>query len=517
VTDATVDTRSGKVSGTFRDARTEPGRARTRGTARPEAADGNGVHVFRGIPYAAPPTGPRRYRAPQPPDPWTDVRECLDAGPVAPQPPSPFEAMLGAPSPHWDEDCLTLNVWTPGLDDARRPVMVWIHGGAFVNGSGSTPWYDGTRFAQHGDLVVVTINYRLGALGFLHLAPFDRDRFADAGNCGLLDQIAALEWVRDNIENFGGDPSRVTVFGESAGGMSVGTLLGMPAAQGLFARAIVQSGSASFVADEARATRIAERLLAKLDLDPSRVDEIETIPAQAVVDAQSRLYDEEARTQLPFVPVVDGLHIPRPPLEAIAAGDAGDVPLLIGTNAHEMTLFLLLDPSLASLDEASLTKRAVGALGERGEEAARLYTSNRPGAPLGDALIALESDRVFRIPAIRLAEAEVRAGRPVHMYLFAWETPAFGGALRSAHALELPFVWDALDQNGVGILTGDGPERQALATRMHRHWIEFARTGEPGWPEYDLESRRVVVFDGEGERVVADPAGDERRLWDGVG
>ncbi len=367
MTDATVDTRSGKVSGTFRDVRTEPGRARTRGTARPEGADGNGVHVFRGIPYAAPPTGPRRYRAPQPPDPWTDVRECLDAGPVAPQPPSPFEAMLGAPSPHWDEDCLTLNVWTPGLDDARRPVMVWIHGGAFVNGSGSTPWYDGTRFAQHGDLVVVTINYRLGALGFLHLAPFDRDRFADAGNCGLLDQIAALEWVRDNIENFGGDPSRVTVFGESAGGMSVGTLLGMPAAQGLFARAIVQSGSASFVADEARATRIAERLLAKLDLDPSRVDEIETIPAQAVVDAQSRLYDEEARTQLPFVPVVDGLHIPRPPLEEIAAGDAGDVPLLIGTNAHEMTLFLLLDPSLASLDEASLTKRAVGALGERGE------------------------------------------------------------------------------------------------------------------------------------------------------
>lgn len=494
MTDATVDTRSGKVSGTFRD----------------------GVHVFRGIPFAAPPTGPRRYRAPEPPEPWSDVRDALHAGPVAPQPPSPLESMLGAPSPHWDEDCLGLNVWTPGLDDGRRPVMVWIHGGAFVNGSGSTPWYDGTRFAQHGDLVVVTINYRLGALGFLHLASFDRERFADAGNCGLLDQIAALQWVRDNIENFGGDPSRVTVFGESAGGMSVGTLLGTPAAQGLFARAIVQSGSASLVADEDRATRIAERLLAKLELDPAHVREIENMPAAQIVDAQARLYDEESRTQLPFVPVVDGLHIPRPPLEAIASGGLGDVPLLIGTNAHEMTLFLLLDPSLASLDEASLTKRAVDTLGERGEDAARLYAANRPGAPLGDALVALESDRVFRIPAIRLAEADVRAGRPVHMYLFAWETPSFGGALRSTHALELPFVWDALGQSGVALLTGDGPERQALATRMHRHWIDFAHTGDPGWPEYDLDARRVVVFDGDGEHVVEDPNGDERALWDGV-
>lgn len=494
MTDATVDTRSGKVSGRFHD----------------------GVHVFRGIPFAAPPTGALRYRAPEPPAPWTDVRECVHAGPVAPQPPSPLESMLGSPSPRWDEDCLTLNVWTPGLDDARRPVMVWIHGGAFVNGSGSTPWYDGTRFAQHGDLVVVTINYRLGALGFLHLAPFDRERFADAANGGLLDQVAALRWVRDNIENFGGDPGSVTVFGESAGAMSVGTLLGTPAAQGLFARAIVQSGSASLVSDEERATRVAERLLAELDLDASSVHEIVSVPAQQIVDAQARVYEEEARTQLPFAPVVDGVHIPRRPLDAIASGDLGDVPLLIGTNAHEMTLFLLLDPSLASLDEASLRKRAVAALGERGEEAARVYAANRPGAPLGDAFIALESDRVFRIPAVRLAEADVRAGRTVHMYLFAWETPAFGGALRSTHALELPFVWDALDQAGVGVLTGDGPERHALAARMHRRWIEFARTGDPGWPAYDLDTRRVVVFDADGERVVEDPAGDERALWDGA-
>jgi para-nitrobenzyl esterase len=494
LTDTIVETRYGKLRGAHRD----------------------GIHVFRGIPFAAAPTGARRFRPPEPPAAWTGVRDALHAGPIAPQPPSPLDVLFGTPAPPWDEDCLSLNVWTPALDDARRPVMVWIHGGAFVNGSGSTPWYDGTRFAVHGDVAVVTINYRLGALGFLHLAPFGAERFAGSGNAGILDQVAALEWVRDNIAAFGGDPGQVTVFGESAGGMSVGTLLGTPAAQGLFHRAIVQSGSASFVSTAETATEIAQRVLAKLDLSPSSVDKIEDLPPEQIIDAQNALFAKEARLRLPFQPVVDGLHLPRPPLDAIASGESGDVPLLIGTTAHEMTLFLVLDPALGKVDAAGLARRAQRVFGDAGDAALRTYIENHGREPLTDTFVALETDRVFRIPAIRLAEAEVGAGRPVHMYLFAWETPAFGGLLRSCHALELPFVWDVLDQAGVNVLTGEGPERQGLARDMHQRWIAFARTGDPDWPRYDLDRRPVIVFDGSGSRVVNDPARDERRLWDGV-
>ncbi len=494
MTDTIVETRDGKVRGIERD----------------------GIHVFRGIPFAAAPAGPRRFRAPEPPTAWTGVREALHAGPVAPQPPSPLESLFGAPAPEWDEDCLSLNVWTPGVDDAKRPVMVWIHGGAFVNGSGSTPWYDGARFASHGDVVAVTINYRLGALGFLHLAPFGGERFADAGNAGILDQVRALRWVRDNIEAFGGDPNQVTVFGESAGGMSIGTLLGMPVAQGLFHRAIVQSGSARFVSTAQAATEIAERVLAKLDLSPSTVGKIEDLPVEQILDAQSAVYNEEFRLRLAFQPVVDGLHIPRPPIDAVASGEMGDVPLLIGTTAHEMTLFLVLDPSLGKLDDAALRHHAREVFGEGADAALATYLGNRPGEPLVNTLVAIETDRLFRVPAVRLAEAETNAGRPAYMYLFAWETPAFGGVLRSCHALELPFVWDALHQGGVSVFTGEGPERDGLARDMHERWIAFARTGDPGWAAYEHDHRPVVVFDGSGSRVVDDPAGDERRLWDGI-
>jgi para-nitrobenzyl esterase len=494
VTDTTVETRDGKLRGSHHD----------------------GIRVFRGIPYAAAPTGTRRFRPPEPAAAWTGVRDALRAGPVAPQPPSPLESLFNAAAPEWNEDCLSLNVWTPALDDGRRPVMVWIHGGAFVNGSGSTPWYDGTRFASRGDLVVVTINYRLGALGYLHLAPFDEERFRGAGNAGLLDQIAALEWVRDNIAAFGGDPGQVTVFGESAGGMSIGTLLGTPSAQGLFHRAIVQSGSASFVSSADVAAGIAERVLAKLDLSAASVDKIEDLPTEQILDAQTAVYDEEVRLRLPFQPVVDGVYLPRLPLDAVASGESGNVPLMIGTTAHEMTLFLVLDPSLANVDEPALLRRARGVFGDAADGVVRTYLEHHRDRPLTDVLVAMETDRVFRIPAIRLAEADVRAGRPVHMYLFAWETPAFGGLLRSCHALELPFMWDALDQGGVNVFTGDGAERHGLARDMHERWIAFARTGDPGWPGYDLEQRPVIVFDGSGSRVVNDPAGDERRLWDGT-
>jgi para-nitrobenzyl esterase len=484
----------------------------TAGAVRGKARDG--VSVFRGIPFAAPPVGPLRFRPPVAPDPWEGVRDATHASPWAPQLPSPLEKMLGAPPPHWDEAaCLTLNVTTPGLDGAKRPVMFWIHGGAFVNGAGSSPIYDGTKFAQHGDVVVVTVNYRLGAFGFLHLDEIFGDDFSGSGNAGILDQVAALEWVRDNIEGFGGDPGQVTIFGESAGGMSVGTLLGLPRAEGLYQQAIVESGSASFAVSSRAATAVAREVLERSGI--TTVEELEAAPAETILAAQGEIMKQGARTDLNFQPVVDGTVLERLPLQTIASGATGAVPTMVGTTADEMTLFLALELGVGSIDQAVLDRQLQKIFGDRAATVVDVYRKNR-GEDRGDLVTAVSTDRVFRIPAIRLAEAQSRQGRPTYMYLFSWATPVMDGKLKSCHALELPFVWDAIDAPGLAMLTGDGPERQAIADAMHAAWIAFARTGDPGWPAYDLDRRATQRFDTTLE-VLDDPHGDERALWDGVG
>src|SRR5256885_13958530 len=277
------------------------------------------VHVFRGIPYARPPVGELRWRPPEEPRSWTSPLDASSFGPIAPQNPSHLEQLFGAEKPEQSEACLSLNVWTPGLDDGRRPVLVWIHGGAFVTGTGSTPWYDGTRLATAGDVVVVTINYRLGALGFLELGELGDERYAASGNCGILDQVAALRWVRDNISSFGGDAAQVTVFGESAGGMSVGTLLALPAAQGLFSRAILQSGAASHVVQRDKAESVTRDLLAELGLTPADAGKLVDVPVDDLLAAQGRVVDR-TWPNLAFTPVVDGVTLPRPPLEAATDG-----------------------------------------------------------------------------------------------------------------------------------------------------------------------------------------------------
>lgn len=470
-----------------------------------------GTHSFRGIPFAAPPVGSLRSRPPVPAEPWSDVRDATKAGPVAPQPESPLEKLLGAPAPHWDEaSCLTLNVWTPGLGDKKRPVMVWIHGGAFVNGSGSSPIYDGTRFSEHGDVVVVTINYRLGVFGFLHLEDIFGDEYAGSGLAGILDQVAALEWVRDNIAAFGGDPDCVTIFGESAGAMSIGTLLGLPSAEGLYHRAILQSGAAAFAHSRDAATTVARKVLAEAGI--TTMEEFDAVPAEALLDAQIAVVAQGDRTELPFMPVVDGQYLPNMPQQSIAAGVTGDVTTLIGTTHDEMTLFLLMDLGAADPDGEAVAMQMENVFGEGSEEALKRYQKNRPDASYKDVLVAVSTDRVFRIPAIRLAEEQIGAGRDSFMYLFTWASPVFDGLLKSCHALELPFMWDALDQPGLSMLTGDGEERQAIADDMHAAWIAFARTGNPGWDAYDLDRRATRRFDVE-PGIMEDPMGDERELW----
>jgi para-nitrobenzyl esterase len=494
VSESMVDTRSGKAQGYTRD----------------------GVHVFKGIPFARPPVGPLRFQPPQPPEPWAGVLDATRYGKISAQLQGRMERLFGAPPIESSEDSLTLNVWTPGLDDARRPVMVWIHGGAFVNGTGSTPWYNGIRFATAGDVVVVTINYRLGGFGFLHLADLGGERFASSGNAGILDQVAALEWVRDNIDAFGGDPGNVMIFGESAGAMSVGTLLGTPAARGLFHRAALQSGSSSAVFTRDDATKVAEQLIVAAGLAPGDVDGLVALPTEALLAAQGELLAHRSALYTPFRPVVDGTALPSAPLDAIAAGREGDVPTLVGTTLDETTLFFLADPKVAALDETGLLARARELLGDGAEKAVATYTATCAGASPRDVLIAITTDWAFRIPAIRLAEAQAVKGRPAFMYLFTWATPVFGGALKSCHALELPFVFDNLQKGRSDMFTGDGPERQGLADRMHSAWIAFAHTSDPGWPAYDLEDRATVVFSGEPNRVEPDPMGAERRLWEGV-
>ena len=479
------------------------------------------VHVFRGIPYARPPVGELRWRPPQEPRPWTRPLEAHRFGSIAPQNPSHLEKLFGADRPPQSEDCLSLNLWTPGLDDNRRPVMVWIHGGAFVTGNGATPWYDGTRLVEAGDVVVVTINYRLGALGSLELGELGDERYAGSGNCGILDQVAALQWVRDNVSAFGGDPAQVTVFGESAGGMSVGTLLGLPAAEGLFSRAILQSGAASHVAERDKAERLTRDLLAELGLTIEDAGRLVDVPVDDLLAAQGRVVDR-AGLGLPFTPVVDGVTLPRPPLDAVRDGAAAGIEVLVGTTRDEMRLFGLLDPRLSQADDAQVERRAVAVFGPSATKAIDVYRRSRPGASAGEVWIAVLSDQVFRIPAIRLAEAQSMHQPRTYMYFFTWATPILDGLLGSCHALDVPFMFDNLDKPGAGLFTGGtGADRQLLAERMSRAWLAFARDGVPaaaslpGWPAYEMGQRSTMVLDT--ECIVADdPAAEERRLWEGI-
>ncbi|MFF2126211.1 carboxylesterase/lipase family protein [Streptomyces olivochromogenes] len=478
-----------------------------------------GIAGFRNIPYAAAPTGPLRFAPPRPPAAWDGIRDADAYGPTAPQAPypPPMDRLLPETLVPGD-DFLNLNVWTP--DPAGRlPVLVWLHGGAFSNGCGSLTGYDGTAFARDG-VVLVTLNYRLGVEGFLHLGPGD----PAGANLGLLDQIAALEWVRDNIASFGGDPDRVTVFGQSAGAMSIGALLAMPAAKGLFHRAALQSGAAHHVLSPESAALVAARLAEILEVPPTR-PALAAVPVDRLLAAQLRLrgeisarpdpalWGEAALNLMPFEPVVDNDTLPHAPMDAIAAGAAAGVDVLVGCTSDEFRLFTV--PSgLSGLVTDELVERTAAAYGLPPGSGVTAYRAAVPGASPGELFADIATDWFYRLPALRLAEAQARHGARAFVYEFAWPSPAFDGALGACHALDVPFVFDNLADPAFAPLLGDHPP-QAIADRMHAAWVSFATTGDPGWPAYDAPGRTVRRFAATAA-TGHDPRHGLRTLWDGL-
>jgi len=400
-------------------------------------------------------------------------------------------------------------------------VLVWIHGGSFTTGAGAIAWYDGSRLAARGDVVVVTLNYRLGALGFLHLADLGGRAWEGSGNTGLLDQVAALRWVRENVAAFGGDPARVTVFGESAGAMSISTLLAMPAADGLFSRAILQSGAATFVQDRATANALAVEVLDELGVPHDDLGRLAEQPVDAVLDAQVAAGGRRGGVGLAFVPVVDGATLPHHPEEALGGGAAPEVPVLIGTTRDEMRLFSAVAPdAFAAEDEAALVRHvaAIPDVGEgRAEVIVTAYRRRWPELSPTDLHLAIHTDHAFRRPAQRLAAIQAKVGAESWAYWFTWASPILGGLLGSYHGLEIPFAFDNLAQPGIDLLTGGGDHLQALADRMADAWLAFARHGDPGWPSYDPGADRATMRFDLPSGLLTDPDPDLRSAWESIG
>jgi para-nitrobenzyl esterase len=479
-----------------------------------------GVYTFKGVPYGASTAGAARFQPPAKPKPWSDVRDATALGPRSPQLLSSFHGFVPPEVEVMDrdemmgEDCLVLNVWTPSLDPGRKlPVMVWLHGGGYTSGSGGFVIYDGLQLARKHDVVVVTVNHRLSALGYLYLAGFGSQRYAASSNVGNLDIVAALEWVRDNIAACGGDPDNVTLFGQSGGGGKVSSLMAMPAARGLFKRAIVQSGAAVKGISLAAASQNAERFLARLNLKPNDLERLQDVPVEQLLKAT----DTGSGPPINFGPVVDGHSLPTDPFDPVAPIQSANVPLLIGTVETEVTFFpgQPLDP----IDDATLHARVKQLLKSSSDaDVDRLiaaYRAGRPGAANTDVFLIMASDG-FRAGVLLEADRKAaQAQAPVYEYYFTWRSPVREGKLRSFHTLEIPFVFDNVD--AAKAMTGSGKDRYELATQMSSAWVAFARTGNPNhpglpkWAPYDTTRRATMVFNDQC-KLVDDPHGAEQRL-----
>ncbi|HTQ16207.1 carboxylesterase/lipase family protein [Mycobacterium sp.] len=481
------------------------------------------VRAWKGIRYAAAPVGDLRFRAPQPPEPWTEVADATSFGPACPQPSLPnIPIDLGAPQ---GEDCLRLNIWAPSDTQPgdRKPVLVWLHGGAYILGSGSQSLYDGRALAGDGGVVVVTINYRIGALGFVDLSSFDA-RFDS--NIGLRDVLAALGWVRDNISAFGGDPERVTLFGESAGAGIVTTLLGVPAAAGLFAGAIAQSSPATSVYDRDSAQRVATAVLEELELTASEVQRLRDVPAAAIVTAANDVFNEvpvRNPGRLALVPIVDGELLSDYPVKLAQQGRTHPVPLIIGTNKHEATLFRLMKSPLMPITPSAITSMFTQIAAEQPD--LQLPTQEQivlayPRMRRKSRGISIATDVGFRMPSVWLAEGHGLVA-PVYLYRFDYSTPLLKLLLvRAAHATELPYVWGNLGApKDPTLKLGGAKTAKAISHRVRTRWINFASAGkpqgpagEPEWTPYQ-ETDRACLTINKRDTIVHDLDSHIRAAW----
>lgn len=464
----------------------------------------NGVHRFLGIRYGADTGGANRFQPPQKPESWTGVRDAVEWGDVAPQA-LPTGGLDYTLSVQWHnrpggegEDCLALNVWTPGLaDGGKRAVLFSIHGGGFSSGAGSNPAFDGQALAEQDDVVVVTINHRLGSLGFLHLGDLVPE-WSSSGNVGMLDIVAALEWVRDNIGNFGGDPGNVMIFGQSGGGAKVSHLMSMPAAEGLFHKAAIQSGSALETGDRETVNEVALRFLDQIGLTKDRAREMQTeVPWQMMMGAQMTVGGRLA-------PFLDGVHVTRHPFEPDAPPTSAEVPLLVSTCLHDSSYRL----DSLDMDEAALAAGVQEMFGPNGRRILQAYRAAYPDTDPALLTAQVSTDRTLRARAITMCERKAaQGGAPVYAYRMDWPSQSYGGKFGATHGTDVPL---SLRNSGKWPLTGDGAEAKTMASRLSSAWVAFAKTGNPSnaetpdWPEYDAASRATMIFDVQ-TRVENDP------------
>jgi para-nitrobenzyl esterase len=473
--------------------------------------EGNALR-FAGIPFAK----AKRWQMPVPPDGWTGVRDATKFAAIAVQDEKqPDDILKGPPGPH-SEDCLHLNIWTPACDGAKRPVMVWIHGGGFTAGASNIGAYDGTSIATRGDVVLVSINYRLGVLGFLNLRDASKGALPGTGAEGIADQVAALFWIKDNIAAFGGDPDNVTVFGESAGGASVSALLASPQARGLFQKAICESGAAHVGQKREDSAKIAERFLEKLGAtaDPSKAVEASTA---RILKAQQDLIADPPKgaANVSLAPTIDGKVLPMRAIDAIRAGSAKGIALMAGSNKDETRLMFLGNRKLNEMDAEVLERRVSRLAGDAADALIAAYKEATPA----DAFAAIMGDNLFWIPTLKLLEAQSSFG-PTFGYRVDWPSPLLGGQLGACHVIEIGFVFGTHARAEVARFFGTGSDADALSIAMMDAWIAFARNGDPStgaldWPGYDAKRRATLIF-GDGEpKVVDDPAKARRLAWGG--
>ncbi|WP_019636448.1 carboxylesterase/lipase family protein [Paenibacillus fonticola] len=495
-----------------------------------------GINVYKGIPYGGSTEGSARFMPPTRPASWTGVRDVFDYGPACfqtkgginvdneltrTQPPRKSEEFQS-------ENCLVLNVWSPGTGDGKkRPVLFWCHGGGYFAGSGSNSVNDGTNLARRGDVVVVTINHRLGPLGFLYLKELGGSDYGASGNAGMLDIVAALKWVRDNIEAFGGDPGNVTLFGHSGGGGKVSTLLAMPAAKGLFHRAVIQGAYGLRMMESSAASETTERILAVLGLKKDQLERLHQLHPKQLWDAYYHIskwdpiaFAEKRRNVMNIGPVVDGMHLPHHPFDPVGPEISAHIPIMIGTTKDESTIFLGSEPNLGQVDEAGMRQWLKHYVGEQNVDRVIVaYLKDEPNASPNDLLVAVSSDVITIKDSIVLAERKIAPkGAPVYMYRFEHESPTLGGKMKSLHGLEIPFVFDNLHKSTPDFV-GDAPGLSDLAANMSQAWINFASSGNPNhdglpaWPPYNLEERPTMVFDKQCN-IVNDPRREGRRVLD---